>query len=230
MPGPEVIKAMAPTDVLRAVINLGNPVLAQAGAGEPTGITVMLAREMARWLDLPVEFLFVEAARDAYSAMAELRADVCFLADEPKRREHIVFTPPYLVLEGVYATGPFTTFVDSMTVDNAGVRIAVRRGSAYDLYLTRTITKAKIVRSDAETEAFAQQRLDLVAGVRQPLSVYAQSTGNRVLEPPFMRIQQAVGLRRGASAELVSALANWLEHITSTLPLREELERINGGM
>ncbi|MEV8148550.1 transporter substrate-binding domain-containing protein [Arthrobacter sp. NPDC080073] len=229
IPNPESIKALAPTGVLRAVINLGNPVLAQGDAVLPRGITVVLAREMARWMDLQVEFLCVEAARDAYRAMAERRADVCFLADEPKRREHIAFTPPYVVLEGVYATGPLAPFQDATKVDRAGVRIAVRRGSAYDLYLTRTIKEAQIVRAEAETDAYVQQQLEVVAGVRQPLTAYASSSGNRILEPPFMRIQQSVGLPKGTADEVIGVLADWLEHIRSTLPIRRELERINAG-
>ncbi|MDQ0029074.1 transporter substrate-binding domain-containing protein [Arthrobacter bambusae] len=228
-PSRELVKALAPTGVLRAVINLGNPVLAQGDAFLPTGITVMLAREMAAWMGLQVEFLCVEAARDAYTAMAEGRADVCFLADEPKRREHIAFTPPYVVLEGVYATAPLAPFEDATKVDRAGVTIAVRRGSAYDLYLTRTITEAQIVRAEAETDAYEQHELDVVAGVRQPLTAYASSSGSRILEPPFMRIQQSVGLPKSTADETVGVLADWLEHIKSTLPIRTELDRINAG-
>jgi polar amino acid transport system substrate-binding protein len=229
MSNPELVKALAPTGVLRAAINLGNPVLAQGDAVLPTGITVMLAREMATWLHSPVQFLCVEAARDAYSAMAERRADVCFLADEPKRREHIAFTPPYVVLEGVYATRPHAPFEDATEVDRAGVRIAVRRGSAYDLYLTRTISEAQIVRAEAETDAYAQHGLDVVAGVRQPLTAYASSSGDRILEPPFMRIQQSIGLPQGTPDEVINVVAHWLEHVKSTLPVRGELERIGAG-
>ncbi|UKA55247.1 transporter substrate-binding domain-containing protein [Arthrobacter sp. FW305-BF8] len=229
VPNPELVKALVPSGVLRAAINLGNPVLAQGDAVRPTGITVMLAREMATWLHSPVRFLCVEAARDAYSAMAERRADVCFLANEPKRREHVAFTPPYVVLEGVYATRLHAPFEDATEVDRSGVRIAVRRGSAYDLYLSRTINEAQIVRAKSETDAYAQQELDVVAGVRQPLTAYASSSGDRILEPPFMRIQQSIGLPQGTPDEVVGVVADWLDHIKSTLPVRRELERINEG-
>jgi polar amino acid transport system substrate-binding protein len=161
--------------------------------------------------------------------MAERRADVCFLANEPKRREHVAFTPPYVVLEGVYATRPHAPFENATEVDRAGVRIAVRRGSAYDLYLSRTINEAQIVRAESETEAYAQQRLDVIAGVRQPLTVYASSSGDRILEPPFMRIQQSIGLPQGTPEGVIGVVADWLERIKSTMPVRGELERITEG-
>ncbi|MET3934618.1 transporter substrate-binding domain-containing protein [Arthrobacter sp. OAP107] len=229
VPNAELVKALVPTGVLRAAINLGNPVLAQGDAVRPTGITVMLAREMATWLNSPLQFLCVEAARDAYGAMAERRADVCFLANEPKRREHVAFTPPYVVLEGVYATRPHAPFENATEVDRVGVRIAVRRGSAYDLYLSRTINEAQIVRAESETEAYAQQGLDVIAGVRQPLTVYASSSGDRILEPPFMRIQQSIGLPQGTPEGVIGVVADWLERIKPTMPVRGELERITEG-
>ncbi|MGO4250480.1 transporter substrate-binding domain-containing protein [Paenarthrobacter sp. RAF54_2] len=230
VPGPELVNALAPSGVLRAAINLGNPVLAQGDAVRPSGITVILAREMATWLDCPVHFVCVEAARDAYSAMVERTADVCFLANEHKRREHVAFTPPYVVLEGVYATRPQAPFEDATQVDRAGVRIAVRRGSAYDLYLTRTINEAQLVRAESETDAYVQKGLEVVAGVRQPLTAYASSSGDRILEPPFMRIQQSIGLPRDTSDELVQAVADWLDYIKSTLLIRQELKRIKEGI
>jgi polar amino acid transport system substrate-binding protein len=135
-----------------------------------------------------------------------------------------------VVLEGVYATRPQAPFEDATEVDRAGVRIAVRRGSAYDLYLTRTINEAEVVRSESETDAYVQQGLDVVAGVRQPLTAYASSSGDRILEPPFMRIQQSIGLPRETSDEVVLAVADWLDYIKSSPSIRQELQRINEGL
>lgn len=226
---PEHTRALVPTGALRAVINLGNPVLAQGNAKRPTGITVLLAQEMAGWLGCALELVCVDAARDAYTVMTERAADVCFLANEPSRREHVSFTPPYVVLEGVYATSPLAPFDDATKVDAEGVRIAVRRGSAYDLFLTRTIKNAQIVRAEGETDEYERQGLDVVAGVRQPLTAYAASSGNRILEPAFMSIKQSLGLPRGTASKLLDLVADWLEHVKSTPQVRKELEAISEG-
>ena len=86
-PRPSPTAQLAPTGTLRAVINLGNPVLAQGTAAEPRGVTVAIARELARWLGVPLQLECVDAARKSYAAITEGRVDLCFLAtSRPARR------------------------------------------------------------------------------------------------------------------------------------------------
>ena len=100
---PQIVKdTLAGSEVLRAVINLGNPVLAQGTPQEPRGVTVAIARELAAWLDVRLEMTPVLAARDAYAALTAGEVDVCFLAIEPVREEGAVFTAPYALIAGVY--------------------------------------------------------------------------------------------------------------------------------
>jgi len=215
----------APTGTLRAVINLGNPVLAQGTADEPRGVTVVIAREVARWLGVPVRLECVDAARKSYAAMAEGRADLCFLANEPSREEHVAFTAPYVVIEGVYVVAAESRFSSADQVDSAGVRIGVREGSAYDLFLTRSLANAEVVRADEATDVFEQQGLDAAAGVRQSMQDYVAATGCRILEPPFMEINQAVGLPRGVDAEALAAVASFVEELKVSGFIARELER-----
>ena len=78
-----VVSDLVPGGVLRAAINLGNPVLAQGTPAAPAGVTVDIARELARRLGVPVELTGVSAARDSFAAMQQGHADICFLAIEP---------------------------------------------------------------------------------------------------------------------------------------------------
>jgi polar amino acid transport system substrate-binding protein len=80
---PAVVADLAPSGVLRAAINLGNPVLAQGTPAEPAGVTVDISREIAARLDVPVEFVCFTAARGSFEAMMTGQADICFLAIEP---------------------------------------------------------------------------------------------------------------------------------------------------
>ncbi|MGH8967701.1 MAG: transporter substrate-binding domain-containing protein, partial [Actinomycetes bacterium] len=127
-----VVAALAPTGVLRAVINLGNPVLAQGTAQEPSGVTVDLGRELARRLDVPVHLDCVDAARLSFAAVAEGRVDVGFLAVEPERATQVAFTEPYVLIEGVYAVPEGSPVRTTDDVDRPGVRVGVKEGSAYD--------------------------------------------------------------------------------------------------
>ncbi len=180
---------LAPTGRLRASINLGNPVLAQGTHAEPTGVTVDLAREVAARLDLPLELVTFNAAKDSYNAMAEGRADLCFLAVDPARERDVAFTAPYVVIQGVYAVPAASPIDTSEDVDRTGTTVGVKDGSAYDLFLTRTLQHAEVVRGSDHTTAFEEHDVDVTAGIRGPLGEYAATHGLRVLEPHFMEIR-----------------------------------------
>lgn len=212
----ELSKAMAPTGTLRAVINLGNPVLAQGTSDAPTGVTVAIAEELAAWLDVPLHLTCVDAARKSYAAITEGQVDLCFLAIEPAREEGVAFTAPYVTIEGVYVVAPSSPFKSSTDVDRAGVRIGVRDGSAYDLFLSRSLQQAEVVRADEATDVYEEGGLEACAGVRQPMVEYAEQTGRRILEPPFMQINQAVGLSRSLSPDVVAAATEKVEDLKAS--------------
>lgn len=216
---------VAPAGTLRVVINLGNPVLAQGSAEEPRGVTVAIAREVAGWLDVPLELVCVDAAREAYAAITEGRVDLCFLADEPARQEGVAFTAPYVLIEGVHVVDAGSPLRSSDEVDRDGVRVGVREGSAYDLFLTRTLQHAEVVRADEATDVFEEQGLDAAAGVRQPMADYVAATGRRILEPAFMEIRQSVGLPRALDPDALAAVAAFVEHLKATGFVRDELAR-----
>jgi polar amino acid transport system substrate-binding protein len=203
---PEVVKDLAPTGRLRAAINFGNPVLAQRdpSTGTPRGVSVDLARELGRRLNVPVDLVTFDAAGKVFDALGTNAWDVAFLAIEPARAAQIAFTAPYVVIEGTYlvpANSPLRSIED---VDRDGVRIAVGNKSAYDLYLSRTLKRARIVRaptSPAAIELFMTDRLEAAAGVKQPLVAFARSHPNvRVMDGRFMAIEQAMGTPKGRDA------------------------------
>ena len=205
---------LAPSGVLRASINLGNPVLAQGTPAAPSGVTVDIAREIGARLDVPVELLCFDAARKSYEAMASGRADICFLAVEPAREAEVAFTAPYVVIEGVFAVPRASAFAAPEDVDRGGVRIGVKRGSAYDLFLSRTLRHATVVRGEEGTAAFLDQGLEVAAGIRQPLTEFvAAHPGLRLIEGRFMQIRQAVGTTRSRGPATVRFLREVVEEL-----------------
>lgn len=204
-----VAEDLAPTGVLRASINLGNPVLARGTPDDPAGVTVDIAREVAARLDLPVEFVCFDAARKSFEAMTTGRADICFLAIEPAREAEVAFTEPYVVIEGVFAVpvdSPIRTVDD---VDRPEVRIGVKQGSAYDLYLTRTLRHAVIVRGDEGVGVFREQELDVAAGIREPMTAFVAANDDvRLIGERFMEIRQAVGTTKSRRPETVRFLSD----------------------
>ena len=222
----DIAADLAPTGTLRASINLGNPVLAQGTAARPSGVTVDLARALGERLDLPVELTCFPAARESFDSMVRGDADLCFLAIDPAREETVAFTAPYAVIEGVFAVPRDSALASADDVDRPGVRIAVNEGSAYDLFLTRTLAHASVVRGEVAPEVFGDQGLEVVAGIRQPmLDLLAGRPDLRLLEPRFMEIRQAVGTTRARSPETVAFLRAFVEELKSNGFVADALHR-----
>jgi polar amino acid transport system substrate-binding protein len=205
---------LAPSGALRASINLGNPVLAQGTPDEPAGVTVDIAREIARRLEVPLELICFDAARKSFEAMTTGQADLCFLAIDPERADEVAFTAPYVVIEGVFAVPMASDAQTPDDIDRPGMRIGVKRGSAYDLYLSRTLQHATVVRGEEGVEVFLGEGLDAAAGIRQPMTAFvAEHPGMRMIDERFMQIQQAVGIMKTRRSETLAFLRDVVEEL-----------------
>lgn len=208
---------LAPSGVLRASINLGNPVLAQGTPEAPGGVTVDIARELARRLGVSLELVCFDAARKSFEAMTTGQADLCFLAIDPARAAEVAFTAPYVVIEGVFAVPQDSKLTTVAEVDAPGVRIGVKQGSAYDLYLTRTLQQATVVRGVEGVDVFRDEGLEVAAGIRQPITQYvAENPDLRVIDERFMQIQQAVGTAKSKHPDTVAYLHELIEDLKSS--------------
>src|SRR5260370_7984486 len=146
---PNVVKELAPSGTLRAALNFGNTVLAQRdpAGGAPRGVSADLARELAKRLGVPINFVAFDAAGKVFEAAQRGEWDIAFLAVDPARATDIDFTPPYVVIEGAYMVPADSPIKSNDEVHRAGVRIVVGGNSAYHLYLNPTPNNATLVRS-----------------------------------------------------------------------------------
>lgn len=198
-------RELAPSGVLRAAINYGNPVLARREPGDvPGGIAADLARELARRLDVPLEFVTYAQAGPVFSGFDRDEWDVCFMAIEPVRAAKLAFTAPYLLIEGVYAVPERSSARQTGDVDSAGTRIGVVQGSAYDLYLTRELVHASLVRVAVAAEVptlLRDDKVDAVAGVKPLIEGIVRALpGTRLVPGAFMTIRQAMATARAREA------------------------------
>jgi polar amino acid transport system substrate-binding protein len=207
-PRADIAAILAPSGTLRVAINFGNPVLAQPdpATGVPRGVSAELATELGRRLGLPIRFVAYDSAGKVTDAGRQGAWDLCFLAIDPVRAQGILFTAPYVVIEGTYLVPQASPLRAIEDVDRPGLRVAVGRGSAYDLFLTRALRHAELVRAPSSPEAieaFRRDRLDAAAGVKQPLAQYARAhPDTRLIPGRFMVIEQAVGIPQGRDAAL----------------------------
>lgn len=236
IPDPSVAPLLAPGGTLRAAINLGNPLLAarDTGAGA-RGVSVDLAGELATRLGLPLALVVVDTAAQSVAAVRDGAADVGFFAIDPARGAGLGFTAPYLLIEGSYLVREDSPLQRNEEVDRPGARVVVGQGSAYDLFLTRALTAATIVRapsSPAVVDLFLADGHEVAAGVRQQLEAdAARHPGLRLLPGSFMVIQQAMGLPQARGEAAHAALAAFVEDMKTGGYLARALERhaVRGG-
>ena len=227
---PVVRSELAPTGTLRAGINFNNPLLAQRdpATGELRGVAVDLSRELARRVGVPVQLLPYDAAGKMTDAVKSGAWDVAYMAIDPQRANDIDFTAAYADLEGTYlvpAGSPLRRIED---VDQDGIRIAVTTGSAYDLFLTRELKRAQLVRAvntPASLELLVSGRLDAAAGVRTALVTAARTLpGAQVLSGHFMTIPQAAGIPKGRPAA-IRYLREFIEDVKASGFVADALKR-----
>ena len=214
-------QAFAPTGTLRASINLGNPILANKDAkGLPVGVSVDLATELAKRLGVPLSLVVFDAAGKSVEAVTQDKADFGFFAIDPVRGQGIAFTWPYVLIEGSYLVANNSLLTSNDQVDKKGIRIAVGKGSAYDLFLTREIKNAELHRaptSPTTVDFFVSEKLEVAAGVKQQLEMDAKRLpGLRLLPGRFMVIEQAMGLPKTRSAEAQLYLKQFVEDMKTS--------------
>ncbi|MDQ6882410.1 MAG: transporter substrate-binding domain-containing protein [Pseudomonadota bacterium] len=216
---PSLIEQFTPTGVLRASLNMGNPVLAHSrtSSEKPAGVSIDLARRLARELGVEVRLLEFATAAHSVEALASGDADIGFVAIDPQRAGSIQFTAAYVQIEGAYLVPQDSPISSNGQVDQPGIRIMVGAGSAYELHLSRTIKHAQLVKvatSEAVVDAMLREQLPVAAGVRQQLEADAKRVGAvRVLDGCFMVINQAMAMPRDRSGEAHAYLADFVERM-----------------
>ena len=197
---------LAPTGRLRIGINSGNFLLVtsyQPGV-EPRGVAPDLGRELGRRLGVPIEFVVFDSAGKLADAAKAGAWDVAFLGNEPQRANEISFSSAYLEIPVTYLVPQGSSIGEIADVDRNGVRVAVAEKSAYDLFLSRTLAHAQVIRADGiegSYRLFVRDKLEALAGLKPRLVSDAERLpGSRVLEGQCTSVKQSIGTPKGCDA------------------------------
>lgn len=198
----DIAAKFAPRGMVRAAINLGNRALARrTETNGIEGISVRIATELARYLDRGLEFVLYDSAGRVFQDADKDEWDVAFLATDPERRTKVSFSSPYLRLEGTYLVRDADRFSSTTQLDDEGVSIGVTENAAYDLFLTRSLRKARLVRTTSPAASFELLQsgsVDAIAGVRQTLrACHEKAPDTALLADSFSTIEQAVCVPAG---------------------------------
>jgi polar amino acid transport system substrate-binding protein len=202
----QVVSELAPTGTLRVGINMSNFLLVtgRTASGDPSGVAPDMAAEIAKRLEVPVAYVQFERPSKLADMAGTNTWDIGLIGAEPARAEKITFTPAYVEIEATYLVQPNSSYQSVAEVDRPGARIAVRRGAAYELWLTANIKHATIMRSDsaeAPLNQFISDKLDAMAGLRPGLLEDVKKVpGGRILPGNFSTVQQAIGTAKANTA------------------------------
>lgn len=227
----DILNAFTPTGKLRASINLGNPVLANkhSANGLPFGVSIDLANNFAKLLGVEIELVVFDTAGKSVEAVKTEQADIGFFAIDPLRGDGISFTVPYVLIEGSYLVPQDSSIQSNNEVDRDGIRVIVEKGSAYDLFLTRELKHADIVRthtSQIVVDVFVEQKLEVAAGVKQQLEAdLLRFSDCRLLPGRFMVIKQAMATPNVRGADAAQFLAAYVEEMKASGFVADALQR-----
>jgi polar amino acid transport system substrate-binding protein len=202
----QIVAELAPKGVLRAAINMSNFLLVtgKTASGDPQGVAPDMAAEIARRLGVPVAYVPFERPSKLADAAGTDAWDIGLIGAEPQRAEKITFTPAYCEIEATYLVPKDSPISGVAEVDRPGVRITVRRGAAYDLWLERNIKRATVLRSDSADGPFNQfvaDKLEAYAALKpQLLKDRDKLPGSKILPGNFMTVQQAIGTEKKNAA------------------------------
>lgn len=221
---------LAPGAKLRVGVNLGNFLLVNkdASSGELRGVVPDLAAELARRLGVPFELVSYPGAGEVADAVATGTWDVAFIGAEPQRAASIAFTRAYVEIPATYLVPPGSPIRTLADVDRPGVRIATAARSAYDLYLSRNLKHAQLVRAEglpASYDLFVREKLEVLSGLLPRLtSDVLRLPGARILDGRFTAIQQAIGTPKARSAA-AQYLRQFVADITTSGLVADAIER-----
>ncbi|HXM81274.1 MAG TPA: transporter substrate-binding domain-containing protein [Burkholderiales bacterium] len=189
---------LAPTGKLRVGVNHSNFLIVSGKRdGVPVGVAPDLGGELARRLGVPLEFVEYHQAGDLAAGAKNNAWDIGFLGAEPQRANEIAFSPAYLEIPVTYLVPAGSKIRTLADVDRPGVRVAVSEKSAYDLYLSRTLKHAQLVRAkgiDASYDLFVSQKLEVLGGLKPRLIQDVEKLpGARILDGRVTAVQQAIG-------------------------------------
>ncbi len=228
---PNLVKEFTPTGKLRASLNLGNPVLAHSRTSteRPAGVSIDMARQFANYLGAEVELIEFETAGKSVDALTRENADIGFMAIDPLRAAGIHFTPPYVQIEGCYLVASDSPIRSNEDVDRPGIQVVVGNASAYELYLSRTLQHASLVKvptSEAVVDAMLEGKLPVAAGVRQQMEADVVRIGGlRLLPERFMVINQAMAMPRHRSAAAHAMLDDFVQRLKASGFVAQALAR-----
>jgi polar amino acid transport system substrate-binding protein len=172
------------------------------------GVAPTLGRDLARRLGVPLELVAYRTAAELMDSVAARGWDIAFLGIDPARTQQLRFSEPYMEAGLTYMVAPRSTIRSVSDADRPGVRIAVLAKSPSDLFLSRNLKHAQLMRSaggpDCTFALLASGQANAFAATPELLHRYLDKLpGSVIVNGHFTTLAQAIAVRSEHAAALV---------------------------
>lgn len=183
--------------------------------GSGTGsVAEALARILATRLGVELVLVAHEKPAQVLDCLKNGGCDLAYMGIVRSRADAVDFTPPFMQQDFTYLVPDGSSIRSAADADQASIRIAVVRGHAATLSLSRTLKQAKTIEFDVPAAAYESVRTgkaDAWASARYGLlQAAAKFSGARVLEDRYGANLIALAVRKGEAARL-SYIAAFVE-------------------
>ena len=221
---------LAPTGKFRVGMNANNTSLVKRNAdGTVSGLSAELGSFIAAKIGAPYEAVVYDSAAPFTASFHKSEWDIILTGKNAMVAKLLDFSSDLFHVEYVYVAAPGKAFANPAEVDRPGVRIAVPRNASADVYLSRNLKSAELVRVDGDVKVAIEM---LRAG---QADVYASSINSgRALESrmpgakvigPFQTVVFAVALQKGRSPSAQQQLAQWINEAKASGLVAKALEQ-----
>ena len=187
-PTPEARQALAPTGTLRVGLQLGSPhnVIRDSVSGEMKGVGFDLGKELARRMGVPFEPVLYPSVGALLDNGKSGAWDVAFVGFSPARAKEWDFTALHLEMEFGYLVPAGSALSTMADVDRPGIRIAVQEKSQPEIFLSRIVKNAAVVRASSLADTLQMLKsgsADVIFSIKPSLFAASnQLPGSRVLD------------------------------------------------
>jgi polar amino acid transport system substrate-binding protein len=204
-------------------------VVKDSATGNLRGVSIEVGRELATRLGVPFEPRAYATVRDLIRATDSDEWDLATIVVEPDRETVLDFSEPYLEADSTYLVPQGSSMRGGPDVDVTGIRIGVAERSAFDLFLTRTLKHASLVRYPGVTaalEGFKAKENDAIAAPRPVLTTaLSKVPSSRILDDRFDVARVAIAMRKGGSRAALTFVNEFTAEVRMSGWLLQVIER-----
>ncbi len=205
---------IAPTGKLRMGLNASTTTLVTRTAdGNFSGISVDLGKFIAEKLGMAYEPVVYASPATWTASFGKDEWDIGVTGRNATVGKLLDFGPDVILIESVFVAAPGREFTDAREVDRTGIKIAVSGNASADVFLSRTLKSAQIVRVAGDTASVidvlrSRGKADVYATLAENASVIAERLpGAKIIPGVFNTVGFAVAMPKGRSSIAQARLA-----------------------